>query len=285
GTVTLISSRPSRGGRPCQVAVHPSGRWIVTSNYAGATFTVIAVAPGGWLGEVTSVIEHQGRGIHPTRQDQPHPHTVLFTPDGCWALLVDVGLDTISVHAFDRGRLEPEPSCVARCSPGAGPRHAIWLTDHMLAVDEEISGTLSTFAWNGRGRLVGPISTVSSTHEGASDAWPSEIQRVDGRSAFVANRARGLLTAFSVRPAPNECSAAQCSSALESMRDIALPSPNVRHFWADSAAAYLAMQDSDRLVSLDLASGSILDALPIGSPAYVAVVTRIETAAGRGKVS
>lgn len=262
-TLDLISTRPSGGGRPCHIAIHPSGRWLAVSNYAGGTFTAVTLGQDGTLGTTTSIIEHQGHGIHPTRQNQPHPHAVIFTSDGRWALLLDVGLDTISVHACDSHTLSAEPIDVVSCLPGSGPRHGIWLSDSVLAVVEEISGTVSLFAWNGSGELVGPTETVSSTALSSSDGWPSEIQRVSSDTIIVGNRTSGLLATLSLTGVGH---------LLAVTREFTLPSPNVRHFWASTKIAFVALQDSDQLISIDLLSGIEADSLAIANPAFVAAI-------------
>jgi 6-phosphogluconolactonase len=261
GALVLLGTVASGGDRPCHLALHPSGRYLAVSNYGSGSFTVLEVLPDGSLGRTSGSIQHSGRGVHATRQDRPHPHTVAFSRDGRWAILLDGGLDTLSVHGFDpgTGALSPAPSRVVGCARGAGPRHAAWISESRLAVVEEISGTVSTFDWSPAGRLSGPIGTSPSSSRADPGAWPSEIQPVAPSTLLVANRREGLLTVHDV-----------VAGAPIPRRDLRLPSPNIRHFWASGDVAFVALQDSNQLVSLDLRSGAILGSVGIGSPAFVA---------------
>jgi 6-phosphogluconolactonase len=261
GALEPLGTVPSEGGRPCHLALHPSGRFLAVSNWAGGTYAVLGVRPDGTLTAAVSVIRHDGRGVHPTRQTQPHPHTVSFSPDGRWALLVDGGLDTIDVHAFDdtTGRLTHTPSYSARSGPGSGPRHLVWITRSRFAVVEEITGRLSSFCWSDQGTVTGPCDSVASSLHRSEPEWPSELQMVGGRDLLVANRNQGVLTRFRIG-----------DGGLFPLQDLRLPSPNVRHFWAADGVAYAALQDSDRLVSVDLRTGAILGQTRVGSAAFIA---------------
>jgi 6-phosphogluconolactonase len=256
-----LATVPSNGSRPCHLALHPAGRFIAVSNYAGATFATVALDNGGSLPGQVSIVQHVGVGLNVTRQTQPHPHTVAFSPAGDRAILVDGGLDTLSVHMVDptTGILASAPLSVAYCLPGAGPRHVAWIAADRLAVVEELAATVSTFIWRD-GRLDGPIATVPSSLAGMEDAWPSELALAGDSRLVVANRTAGCLTLHDLSggtPAP--------------VRDIPLPPANARHVAVSDGFIYVALQDADMLACLDLESGAVVATLALGSPAHVSV--------------
>lgn len=261
-TLKLIDTQPSHGGRPCYLAVHPSGQWLAVCNYAGGSVADLRIQKTGEFAPPKTVMNFSGSGSHPTRQDRPHPHAAIFTPDGLWMIVLDVGLDTISVYPCDNSGISPTPASVVNSTPGSGPRHGIWLDPATLAVTEEISGTVSLFDWDGNGHLNGPTHTVSSSAKADSAAWPSELQALNTSSIMVANRTNGTLTMRSFTS----------HQATESPRETVLPPANARHFWVEPTGqiAFVALQDSDRLVTVDLQSDQVIAEVSITSPAYIA---------------
>jgi 6-phosphogluconolactonase len=256
-----VTTNPSEGGRPCHLAIHPGGKFLAVSNYAGDTFATLALDESGSLQGVVSVIRHEGVGATESRQTQPHPHTVAFSPSGDHAVLVDGGLDNLSVHAVDKltGTVELEPVSVAHCNPGSGPRHVAWIAPDRLAVVEELSATVSTFRWT-NSVLTGPTAVAPSSVSGTDSAWPSELVAIGDSRVAVANRTAECLTLLKIE-----------RDAISPARDIPLPPKNARHFAIVDGFAYVALQDADTLACLDLRSGKVVATLALGSPAHVAV--------------
>lgn len=257
---------PSEGGRPCHVSVHPSGRFIACSNYAGGTFATFPVKSGGGLKAARGVITHSGSGAHPTRQNVPHPHTVSFTPDGRHAILVDISLDTLSIHRVDdevRG-LDAAPEFVIRMPSGSGPRHVAWHPSGDLVVVGEIDATLALLRWS-----AGELRLVSSGHpasSGGKDAWPSEVT-VDSKGRLVVACRRTSTLALHAMAADG--------TSIEMIKEIPLRPENARYFALIDDTAYVALQGSDSLVAVNLTSGLTTAAADLGSPACIAVRGRL----------
>ena len=245
--------------RPCQLALHPSGRLLTASCYGGGAFVTTVIGDDGALERRGTGVQHAGRGPHPTRQDRAHPHAVVFTPHGARALLLDLGTDTISLHTVTSEGIRPEPIVVARSESGSGPRHALWIDDGVLAVVEEITATVTLFRITETDiTRLGPA--VATTADADPGAWPSEIA-ANGGVIAVANRTPGSI----VELTPQE-------GALRVEREIPLPpGANPRHFAVLPDRNYiLALQDADQVVVMDR-DGRILSSLPLGSPSCVAI--------------
>ncbi|MGH8879032.1 MAG: lactonase family protein [Stackebrandtia sp.] len=149
-----IASRPSGGDGPCHLSLHPSGRHLLVSHYAGGSLAVLPVAPDGIPGEVSCVVRHSGGGPDPARQDGPHVHQAVTDPSGNWVLACDLGTDEVVVYRLDDGRLRHHST--ADFSPGHGVRHlafapgggrvyvAAELSSQLVACDwDPVTGTLS----------------------------------------------------------------------------------------------------------------------------------------------
>ena len=69
---------PDGGG--CHIAVHPSGKFLLTAQYGGGSVALFPLDPTGKLGEPT-VTEHEGGSkVVERRQESPHPHWTGFSP-------------------------------------------------------------------------------------------------------------------------------------------------------------------------------------------------------------
>ena len=51
GKLTFLNAVSSEGAGPAYVAAHPSGKYVLSANYAGGSLTVLPVKPDGSLGQ------------------------------------------------------------------------------------------------------------------------------------------------------------------------------------------------------------------------------------------
>lgn len=196
GGVDLVAlgARPSGGDHPCHLAMHPSGGWISVANYSSGSVEVLPVLAGGGLGEPTALVQHEGSGPHPTRQEAPHAHSSVFSADGRYLIVADLGIDRVMVYSFDAGTLTLHSACAT--APGAGPRHMAFTADggHLLVVGE-LDNTLSAYRW--ADGVLEPASHVATLPDDAPETTSADLH-VLGRHAFVSNRGHDSIavTAF-----------------------------------------------------------------------------------------
>ncbi len=190
GTPTFADRQPA-GAAPCYVALDPAGRFAATADYMGAGISLFALAADGSLAGAPRTIRFKGHGPDRERQEQPHLHSVVFTPDNRTLLACDLGLDRI--HCFP---LDPEARGTAavdtdRCSdlairPGAGPRHLRFRPDGRFAyLIGELSGEVTVLAHR-RGALR-PVQYIAADTTGARGSADIRIAP-DGRHLYVSNR-------------------------------------------------------------------------------------------------
>ncbi len=136
------------GDAPCHVRVDPSGALVVT-NYVSGTVTAVSLEAAeshaasvtasdgvvGTHGSADRVVVPESAlvtGVLPDvegpvedRQEGPHAHQSIATPDGT-VLVADLGGDAL--HEF---RVTADPAIdlvrVHHLGPGVGPRHMAWL--------------------------------------------------------------------------------------------------------------------------------------------------------------
>ena len=136
--LTFLNAVNSEGAGPAYIAVHPSGKYLLSANYAGGSLTVLPVRPDGRLGPASDVIHPSGPLHSPRASDNPpgnfdpsdhgasHVHMVGFDPKGDHVIADEAGLDQILVFKLDlaSGKLIPVASTPSL--PGSAPRHFVF---------------------------------------------------------------------------------------------------------------------------------------------------------------
>lgn len=195
----LGSPVPVRGGAPTHLCLHDGH--LLTANYATGSVSVLSLTGVGGVGEVRSVLEHEGDGPDRERQAGPHAHMVVPDPTGRWALTVDLGSDSVRVCELDAqtGELEIERELGLRS--GTGPRH---LTFHPRGthayVVNELDPVVTVCRWDAGAGSLRPVAETSVVP--ADDAGPNHpselVVSYDGRWAWVANRGHNTIAVLSV---------------------------------------------------------------------------------------
>src|SRR5882762_2672365 len=126
GQLTFLDKQSTGGGGPCYVSVDSKRKWVVAANYGGGSLAVMPVNADGSVAPMTEFIQHTGQGSNPQRQEKPHVHSAIFSPDEHFLLVADLGIDKLSVYNFnaDAGQLPlaPLPSADSNVNilPGSG---------------------------------------------------------------------------------------------------------------------------------------------------------------------
>src|SRR5438874_2277061 len=141
GMLKKLNQQPSAGMGPCYVAVDPSGKCALVANYGSGSVAALAIDQAtGVLASAGAVIQHQGKGADPKRQNGPHAHSINADQGGKFAIACDLGIDRVDVYRLDPAAAKltaNEPSGVT-LSAGSGPRHAAFSPDgkFLYAVNE-----------------------------------------------------------------------------------------------------------------------------------------------------
>jgi 6-phosphogluconolactonase len=203
GDLELLNAQPTGGEMPCHVSVHPAGLFVFVANYGDGTFSAHGLAPDGRLSGQSHLVRHAGGGQDPVRQDGPHVHCTLPTPDGRYVLVTDLGADTVTSYPFDAasGALDQRAAHVAATSPGAGPRHlAFEPVSRLVYVSCELNSTVTVYTLaDGRLRWLRARPATARTPAGLN--FPSELLLDPaGRTLYVGNRGADVISAFAVGP-------------------------------------------------------------------------------------
>ncbi|MGI8416087.1 MAG: lactonase family protein, partial [Nakamurella sp.] len=96
-----LSQVPSGGTDPCHVCVDPTGRSLIVCNYSSPVLASWTLADDGAIDSPmpSIVLQGNGSGVVPARQDRPHPHQAQFVGDRL--LVTDLGADCLRQFRID----------------------------------------------------------------------------------------------------------------------------------------------------------------------------------------
>jgi len=129
----------------------------------------------------------------PGRQDAPHTHCVIPSPDGRYLLCTDLGLDKIRV--YDRAL-----NFVSECAAprGCGVRHIVFSHDgRYLYAANELDATVSAYEY-AEGHLT-LLSTVSSEVTCPHNLTAAIRLSPDGARLYVSQRGEDSVSVFEVQ--------------------------------------------------------------------------------------
>jgi 6-phosphogluconolactonase len=203
GHLNYLNRQPVRGAAPCHLSVDQTGRFVLVANYTSGSLSVLPIAEDGRVGEVTQVIQHVGSSAHPTRQTEPHAHSITLDRHNRYAFAADLGLDKVMVYRLDlsAGKLVPHHKPWVQTHLGAGPRHFDIHPDRQHAyVINEIDSTLTAFAYDEAGGTLKEIQTISTLpSEFTGDNTGADVHvALSGQFLYSSNRGHDSIAIFEI---------------------------------------------------------------------------------------
>ena len=246
GKLTFLNEVAAHGAHPCHVTVDKTGKYVLVANYFGGTVESFPVGNDGRLGQSASVVRHSGASVNRARQEGPHPHSVVVSPDNRFAISADLGIDKLMIYRFSSmdGSLESTNPPHAEVKPGAGPRHLVFSPNgKFVYVVNELNSSVSAFAWDserGALHLVETVSTLPKSFKGGNSGAEIEVSS-SGKFLYVSNRGHDSIAVFSIDTA---------RGLLTPVEYVPTQGKTPRHFTIDPSGSYLivANQESDTIV-------------------------------------
>lgn len=187
--LTPIDTIPSYGDHPCYLALSPKEDFLTVGNYSGGSLSVFHINSHSKLQHLQT-IQHEGKSINEARQEKAHVHSTVFSPDGKYLLVADLGTDKIYVYDFDPNQSTPLTLITEySVTPGDGPRHLVFSpkADEILIV-QEMTAVLEVLSFE-KGEITSKqrLSLLSDGFSGAVGAAEVRISP-DGKNVYVSNR-------------------------------------------------------------------------------------------------
>ena len=221
GSLTAKNHQPSGGGGPCHVAVDAGGRVALAANYGGGSAICLGLETDGSLKPVVAgspggLLQHAydrkpDEGFNPGRQEKPHGHSIDPTPDGRFAIVCDLGLDEVFVHALDAGRATLAPHAAATTKAGAGPRHfALHPAGRFGYGVNELDLTVTAFAFDPQAGSLTEIQTLSTLPADVTDRKGFSTAEIavhpTGTFLYASNRGHHSIAMYAIDPASGKLS-------------------------------------------------------------------------------
>jgi 6-phosphogluconolactonase len=243
GNLNFINKQLSGGDHPCYVAVDKTGKWIASANYSSGSLSILPVNKNHGLDVATTVVQHTGHSVNTERQQGPHVHCTVFSPDNKYLFATDLGIDKLMVYSFNdkTGKLTEKNAITIQ--PGAGPRHFTFHPGNRYAyLIEELTGNISAYRYsNGKLEWLQDISALPLTYKGPIGSADIHVSP-DGNFLYASNRGgSNTIGIFKVDQKTGHLTLAGHQSTL---------GKTPRNFSLDPSGNFLlvANQDSDEIV-------------------------------------
>ena len=204
GGLRKLNQQPAGGTTTCYVDVDPTGKAVVCANYSSGSVGSYPVQADGSLGEMVSFVQNQGASlVNPDRQEGPHAHCSVISPDGRHMYSCDLGTDQIFGFALDAATasLTPLDQAYVRTIGGGGPRHfAFHPEGEYVYSNNELANSINVFGRDAeRGVLteIQVISTLPVDFDG--ECYTADIKITpNGRYLYCSNRMHDSIAAYGI---------------------------------------------------------------------------------------
>ena len=199
GNLKFINKVWSGGDNPAYVSVDATGRYAAVANYTGGSYALLPIAANGALGK-GSVTIFNGHGVNPDRQDKPHTHSAVFSPDNKYLYIQDLGLDKITIESFPTDARANDQTTLSTV-PGSGPRHLTFHPNGKFAyLIEEMGGCVEVYHYDPSTGKLDSLQRIPAHPDTAKGPFRSSDIHVspDGRFLYASNRAESTIAIFSV---------------------------------------------------------------------------------------
>ena len=189
GKLDSINKQPAGGG-PAYISLDKARKNVFVADYAGGNLMVFPINKDGSLGTSSQKIQGEGSGPNKKRQEAPHAHTAMLSPDEKYLLYTDLGTDKIHIYRYKSGKVPPltdgmEVNTIA----GNGPRHLIFSNDGKFLYNiQELGAAITAYKYN-NGKIT-PFQTVNMAPEGFTGVNGAADIHVspDGKFLYGTNR-------------------------------------------------------------------------------------------------
>ena len=177
---------PDKGEDPCYISTN--GTLLAVANYSGGSLGVYRLREDGSIAPLDSLLISGIGGPDLSRQEAPHVHCAVFSPDGKHLFFSEFSADEIGRLDIFAGGVRNYCRAAA-LHPDYGPRHLVFdASGEHLYVLGELSGDITVFDYvDGTLREKQVIKADRMDARGAADLHFSP----DGKFLYASLRLRG----------------------------------------------------------------------------------------------
>jgi 6-phosphogluconolactonase len=204
GKLTQLSQQSSKGDGPCHIWVDNTGKSVFVANYGAGSIAALPLGADGKLSPASAFVQHKGTSVNPQRQEGPHAHCVMTSPDNKFLLAADLGLDKVLVYHLDpvKGTLTPNDPPAGTLKPGSGPRHiAFYPSGKYAYVINEMGMTVTAFNYDAKKGTLKEFQSLSTVAPGTTgkDFSTAELRmHPSGKFLYGTNRGHHSIAIYSI---------------------------------------------------------------------------------------
>jgi 6-phosphogluconolactonase len=190
GALSFMNEVPSDG--PCYVSVDKQKKFVFIGNYGGGNLLSIPLGSDGSFDTNVQKIQHEGSSVVKDRQEKPHVHSVVLSPDEKYLLVPDLGADKVFQYKVDVTKSEaltPASQPFTTVKPGGGPRHLTFHPNgkHAYLV-LELEASVAVFDYkDGKLQHKQTTSIIAPDFKGKVSAADIHLSP-DGKFIYASNR-------------------------------------------------------------------------------------------------
>jgi 6-phosphogluconolactonase len=193
GELSFLNKVSSGGSGPCYVSVDDKNKYVFAGNYNSGSLSAIPLKEDGSLSSDIQSIQQEGSSINKGRQQGPHVHSVVLSPDNHYLFTPNLGTDKVCIYRFDPSNvskpLVPADTEFISVRAGSGPRHIIFHPNSKYAyLIHEMDGIITGYDYkNGQLTEKQTITMLASDFKGRVGAADIHVSP-DGKFLYGSNR-------------------------------------------------------------------------------------------------
>lgn len=269
GKLEFINKQSTLGGAPCFISVDKGQKNLLVANYTGGNIAVLPLNEDGSIAPAAMTIGGDANKLGPNkeRQEKPHIHTAVLSPDEKQVLYTDLGADQLHIAKYKAAKKDQiSQGTVVSVKPGDGPRHLAFSADKkFLYLITEMGSSVIVFDYNnGKPKQRQEITLLPDGYTGQTGAADIHISP-NGKFLYASNRGDANdISVFAINPENGELTFIQRESS---------GGKGPRNFAIDPTGRFLlvAHQSSNTIIvfRLNEETGKIIQAVnraEIGNP-------------------
>jgi 6-phosphogluconolactonase len=250
GALTLLNKVNSRGGGPCFMMVDKNSKTLFVANYGTGSVASFALKPDGSIGESLSFDQHTGSSVDKARQEGPHAHATVLSPDNRFLFVPDLGTDQVKIYKVDtaKGTFVPNDPASVTVKAGLGPRHFVFGKDGRFAyVLCEMGSSVLVFSYDAAHGSLTPVQTAYNLpvdYKGIDNSAEIQVDH-SGRFLYASNRGHDSITVYAIDPS---------KGTLTLVQNVPTQGSIPRNFSLDPTGKYLVVgnQKSNQMLVFDV---------------------------------
>ncbi|MBB31104.1 MAG: hypothetical protein CME25_19620 [Gemmatimonadetes bacterium] len=208
GNLTQTSEQAAKGATPCYVSVDATDACLLVANYSSGNVAAFSISDGK-LGPATQVVQHEGSSVDTGRQEGPHVHSIVLSPDSRFAFAADLGTDEVRIYRLDpeNATLTPNDPPYVSTKPGAGPRHlAFNPAGNRAYLLNELDSTIVVYDYDDDAGSLTARQTLSALPAGyKGENFCADIRvHPSGRLVYASNRGHDSIAVLAVDSSTGE---------------------------------------------------------------------------------